>query len=64
MPHGICLVKMVSDQSKNHLTIVLTSQNDWSKILVEMTSKKCQLRPSQKVHGRVTMDMFKMICPK
>jgi hypothetical protein len=29
-----------------------------------MTSQKCQLRFGQKVHGPVTMDMFKMICPK
>ncbi len=64
MPHGICLVKMVFDQSKNHLTIVLTNQNDWSKILVEITSQKCQPKLSKKVHGLVTMDMFKTICPK
>ncbi len=40
MSHGICLIKMVFDQSKNHLIIVLTGQNDWSKILVEMINQK------------------------
>jgi hypothetical protein len=35
MPHGICLVKMVFDQSKNHLIVILISQNDWSKILIK-----------------------------
>jgi hypothetical protein len=25
-----------------------------------MTNKKCLPRPGQKVHGQVTMDMFKM----
>jgi len=38
----------------------MTSQ----KVLVEMTSKKCQPMPHQKVHGPITMDMFKTTCPK
>ncbi len=29
-----------------------------------MTSQKCQLKLGQKVHGLVTMDKFKMTCPK
>ncbi len=29
-----------------------------------MTSQKCQPRLGQKVHGIVTMDMFKTTCPK
>ncbi len=35
-----------------------------AKILVNMTSQKCQHKPSQKVHGLVTMDRFKTTCPK
>ncbi len=35
MPHGICLVKMVFDQSKKHLNVVLTNQKYQSKWLVE-----------------------------
>jgi len=57
MPHGICL-------EKNHLIIIMTNQNDYSKVLVEMINKKCQLKLGQKVHGPVTMDKFKTICPK
>jgi len=29
-----------------------------------MTSKKCQPRPGKKVHSLITMDKFKMTCPK
>jgi hypothetical protein len=29
-----------------------------------MTSQKCQPRHGQKIHGLVTMDMFKTTCPK
>jgi hypothetical protein len=29
-----------------------------------MVSKKCQPRPSKKIHDPVTMDMFKTTCPK
>ncbi len=29
-----------------------------------MTGQKCHLTPSQKVHGPITMDKFKMTCPK
>jgi hypothetical protein len=52
MPDGICLVKMVFDQLKNHFTII------------QMISQKCQLRLGQKVHGPITMDKFKTTCPK
>ncbi len=37
---------------------------DKSKVLIKMTSQKCQPRHGQKVHGPITMDMFKTICPK
>jgi hypothetical protein len=35
-----------------------------SKVLVEITSQKCQPRPNKKVHGPITMDKFKTTCSK
>jgi hypothetical protein len=44
--------------------VILTKQNDQSKIIVEMTNKKFQPELGQKVHSPITMDKFKMTCPK
>jgi hypothetical protein len=37
---------------------------DYSKVIVEMTSHKCQPRLGKKIHDLFTMDMFKSTCPK
>jgi len=38
--NGICLIKMMFDQSKNHLTVILTSQSDESKVHSPITMDK------------------------
>jgi hypothetical protein len=53
MPHGIYLVKMVFDKSKNHLN------------LVKMINQKCQPRHNRKStqpnhNGQVQNDLLKM----
>jgi hypothetical protein len=35
MPHGICLIKIVFDESKIHLIIILTNQSTSQKWLVK-----------------------------
>ncbi len=42
----------------------MISQKYYSKVLIEMTNKKCQPRLGQKVHDLVTIDMFKTISLK
>ncbi len=42
----------------------MTNQNDESKILIKMRSQTCKPRPSEKVHGLITMDKFKTTCLK